>query len=34
MVYGIMDKVTLGECSFWYRLTLVVPDKVQRAVKW
>jgi len=22
-----------GECFFWYRLTQVVPDKVQRAVK-
>jgi len=21
-------------CSFWYRLTRVVPDKIQRAVKW
>ena len=23
-----------GECTFWYQLTRVVPDKVQRAVKW
>ena len=24
----------MGECFFWYRLTRVVPDKIQRAVKW
>ena len=24
----------MGECFFWYRLTLVVPDKIQRAIKW
>ena len=23
----------MGECFFWYRLTWVVPDKIQRAVK-
>jgi len=23
----------VGECSFWYRLTQVVPDKIHRAVK-
>ena len=23
----------MGECFFWYRLTRVVPDKIQRAVK-
>ena len=22
------------KCTFWYRLTWVVPDKVQRAIKW
>ena len=22
------------KCTFWYRLTRVVPDKVHRAVKW
>jgi len=22
------------KCTFWYQLILVVPDKVQRAVKW
>ena len=27
-------KLTTGECFFWYQLTQVVPDKVQRAVKW
>jgi len=26
--------VWVGECFFWYRLTWVVPDKIQRAVKW
>jgi len=25
--------VWVGECFFWYRLTQVVPDKIQRAVK-
>jgi len=25
--------VWVGECFFWYRLTRVVPDKIQRAVK-
>jgi len=24
----------LAKCAFWYQLTWVVPDKVQRAVKW
>ena len=24
----------MAKCTFWYRLTRVVPDKVQRAVKW
>ena len=24
----------MGECFFWYQLTRVVPDKIQRAVKW
>jgi len=23
----------VGECFFWYRLTQVVPDKIQRVVK-
>ena len=23
----------MGECIFWYRLTWLVPDKIQRAVK-
>jgi len=23
-----------AKCTFWYQLTRVVPDKVQRAVKW
>ena len=27
-------QVWVGECFFWYRLTRVVPDKIQRAVKW
>jgi len=26
--------VLVGECFFWYRLTRVVPDEVQRAIKW
>ena len=24
----------VAKCTFWYQLTRVVPDKVQRAVKW
>jgi len=24
----------MAKCTFWYQLTWVVPDKVQRAVKW
>jgi len=24
----------IGECFFCYRFTRVVPDKIQRAVKW
>jgi len=24
----------MAKCTFWYRLTWVVPDKVYRAVKW
>jgi len=24
----------MAKCTFWYRLTQVVPDQVQRAVKW
>jgi len=24
----------MAKCTFWYQLTRVVPDKVQRAVKW
>jgi len=24
----------IAKCTFWYQLTRVVPDKVQRAVKW
>jgi len=24
----------MAKCAFWYQLTQVVPDKVQRAVKW
>jgi len=24
----------MAKCIFWYQLTHVVPDKVQRAVKW
>ena len=24
----------MAKCTFWYQLTQVVPDKVQRAVKW
>jgi len=23
-----------AKCTFWYQLTRVVPDNVQRAVKW
>jgi len=26
--------IWVGECFFWYWLTRVVPDKIQRAVKW
>ena len=26
--------VWVGECFFWYQLTLVVPDKFHRAIKW
>ena len=24
----------MAKCTFWLQLTLVVPDKVQRVVKW
>jgi len=24
----------MAKCTFWYQLTRVVPDKVQRAAKW
>jgi len=24
----------VGKCFFWYRLTWVVSDKIQRALKW
>jgi len=24
----------MAKCTFWYRLTRVVPDKVHRAIKW
>ena len=27
-------EVWVGECSFWYWLTWVVLDKIQRAIKW
>jgi len=26
--------VWVGECFFWYLVTQVVPDKIQRAIKW
>jgi len=33
-VLGIYILFVLCECFFWYRLTHVIPDKIQRAVKW
>jgi len=34
-VYNWLPRwVWVGECFFWYRLTQVVLDKIQRAIKW
>jgi len=34
-IFILLQKIQkMVKCTFWYRLTRVVPDKVQRAVKW
>jgi len=30
----LLQKIQMAKYTFWYRLTRVVPDKVQRAIKW
>jgi len=35
VIFILLQKIQkMAKCTFWYRLTRVVPDKVQRAVKW
>ena len=35
VIFILLQKIQkMVKCTFWYRLTWVVPDKVQRAVKW
>ena len=34
-IFILLQKIQkTAKCTFWYRLTWIVPDKVQRAVKW
>ena len=35
VIFVLHQKIQkMAKCTFWYQLTRVVPDKVQRAVKW
>ena len=35
VIFILLQKMQkMAKCTFWYRLTRVIPDKVQRAVKW
>ena len=35
VIFILLQKIQkTAKCTFWYWLTRVVPDKVQRAVKW
>ena len=35
VIFILFQKIQkMAKCIFWYQLTRVVPDKVQRAVKW
>jgi len=35
VIFILLQKIQkMAKCTFWYQLTRVVPDKVQRAVKW
>ena len=35
VIFILLQKMhKMAKCTFWCRLTRVVPDKVQRAVKW
>jgi len=35
VIFILLQKIQkMAKCTFWYRLTQVVPDKVHRAVKW
>jgi len=35
VIFSLHQKIQkMAKCAFWYQLTRVVPDKVQRAVKW
>jgi len=34
-IFILLQKIQkMAKCAFWYRLTRVVLDKVQRAIKW
>ena len=35
VIFILLQKIQkMAKCTFWFRLTQVVPDKVQRAAKW
>jgi len=35
VIFILLQKIQkMVKCTFWYRLTWVVPDKVHRAIKW
>jgi len=35
VIFILHEKIQkIEKCTFWYQLTRIVPDKVQRAVKW
>ena len=35
VIFILLQKIQkMVKCTFWYRLTRVVLDKVQRAIKW
>ena len=35
VIFILLQKIQkMAKCTFWYRLTRVVPDKVHRAIKW
>jgi len=35
VIFILLQKIQkMVKCTFWYQLTRVVPDEVQKAVKW